>query len=68
MNTVNDMVDIGGQPPVLANVFDDMKQDPQRALSNATKDLLGQQNPNTMVTSYIERVEQRYGALRPVEY
>jgi hypothetical protein len=57
----------GGLPPVLADVFRDIRADPAAALSDETKTRLGDKTPDVDVTEYVTRLEGRYGTLRPVD-
>lgn len=65
ISTVKEAVDGGDQPPVLADVLRGVRQSPAAALSSKTASRLDGNNPNTMVTRYVEKMVRRYGTLRP---
>lgn len=70
-NRVDDTFEHSRIPPVLSDVFRDIKQDLSSPLSDETKQRLAEENKTTegqgWVTEYVKKLEKRYGNLRPTD-
>jgi hypothetical protein len=63
LKLVKEAVDENELPPVLANVFEDMRQDHDFGfLAERTRTELGN-DPDQIVTTYISKMEDLYGTL-----